>query len=704
MINDRRSAPRRYDCRRPPQRPTFKSSLAAAALLRALGHAPTHVHRAYAARWWALLTFILLLPLLASAEVDRRTLHDGTLVMEDIPEIPDEVVDDLLRYQNIRAARFRAWTWDGNGIYVATRFGDVDSLHRVDMPGGARKQITFYREPVREVTGRPGSDRLLFTRDAGGNEFAQIFELEPTSGKEKMLTDGESRNGAMAWDRRGSRIAYQSTWRNGASNDVWVMDPANPSRAEIVLESPDGTWWGPTEFSATGSKLLVSNYVSITDSRVHVLDLDSGEVTLVAGGPDNKSANVPVAFDDDSEGIWLMTNQGSEFRQLGWQPAEPGAKPMIVTADIPWDVSDATISHDRSRIAFVTNEDGMSRVYLLDTKSREYRHVESIPKGLAFGIEFSPDDRRLAMTLNLTQTPSDAFVLDLGATPLEYGALTRWTTSEVGGLDTTAFRTPKLVRYPTFDKVGERPRKIPAWVYKPAGKGPFPVIISIHGGPEGQARPAFRATYQMWIDKLGVAVIQPNVRGSAGYGKTYLGLDNGFNREGSVKDIGALLEWIATQPDLDTDRVAVYGGSYGGYMVLASAVHYSDRLKAAVEIVGISNFVTFLENTQDYRRDLRRVEYGDERDPAMRAHLEKISPLNNVDKIGVPLFVAQGENDPRVPVTEARQMVDALRAQGHTVWYMNAMNEGHGYRKKANRDTYQQAMILFFEEHLIDGD
>jgi dipeptidyl aminopeptidase/acylaminoacyl peptidase len=204
--------------------------------------------------------------------------------------------------------------------------------------------------------------------------------------------------------------------------------------------------------------------------------------------------------------------------------------------------------------------------------------------------------------------------------------------------------------------------------------------------------------------KLGVAIVVPNVRGSAGYGKTYLGLDNGFRREDSVKDIGALLDWIATQPDLDEDRVAVFGGSYGGYMVLASAVHYSDRLRAAVDIVGISSFVTFLENTQDYRRDLRRVEYGDERDPEMRAHLEKISPLNNVDKISVPMFVVQGENDPRVPVTESTQMVTALREQGNTVWYMNALNEGHGYRKKENRDIYQQATVLFLQQYLVGGE
>lgn len=631
-------------------------------------------------------------------------MNDGNLVLEDIPEIPIDVVVDLMRYQNIRAANFRAFSADGSSIYVSTGFGDVDSLHRVDMPGGARNQITFYREPVSSVTRRPGSEQLYFLRDAGGSEFAQIFEMEPASGKARMLTDGESRNGGVVWDRRGGRIAYQSTRRNGASNDVWVMDPAEPGRAELVLESPDGTWWGPAEFSATGSQLLLANYVSITNSRVHVLDLDSGKLSLIAGGPDPRSANLPVAFDDESAGIWFITDKGGEFKQLAWQPAEPGGRPVIVTADIPWDVSNATMSHDRSRMAFSTNEDGVSRVYLMDTKSREYRRVETIPTGLAFGFAFSPDDRQLGMTLNLAITPSDAFVLALGEEPLDYGALTRWTSSEIGGLDTSAFRTPELVRYPTFDQAGDRPRQLPAWVYKPPGDGPFPVIISIHGGPEGQARPAFSATYQMWIEKLGVTVIQPNVRGSAGYGKSFLGLDNGMNREDSVRDIGALLDWISTQPDLDADRVAVYGGSYGGYMVLASAVHYSDRLKAAVDIVGISNFVTFLENTQDYRRDLRRVEYGDERDPAMRAYLERISPLNNVDKISVPLFVAQGENDPRVPVSEARQMVDALRREGHTVWFMNALNEGHGYRKKANRDAYQQAMILFFREHLVGSE
>jgi dipeptidyl aminopeptidase/acylaminoacyl peptidase len=645
------------------------------------------------------LFFLFVLPAVADAE--RRVANNGNLVMEDVPEIPVDIVDSLNRYQNVRSASFQTWSGDGKSLFINTRFGDVGQLHRVDMPMGARHQVTFYSEPVGEVARQPKGSSLVFTRDAGGSEFSQIFLLDPAGGDAHMITDGESRNGAVIWDREGRRLAYQSTRRNGASNDIWLADPDNPAGSRVVLESPDGSWWGPAEFSRTGTRVLVTNYVSITDSRVNLLDLDTGNVTLLAGGTTNPSVNVPLAFDDDNDGFWFITDRAGEFSVLAWQSLEEGAEPEYITKEIPWNVDGGAISHDRRRAAFTVNENGRTAVYLFDPRTREYRRIDSIPVGLVGGLEFSPDDARLAMTINTANSPSDTYVLELRAGALDYAELVRWTQSEVGGLDTTTFIEPELIEFPTFDEVGGAPRKIPAWIYRPRGSGPFPVVVSIHGGPEGQARPAFTSTYQLWLEKLGVAVIVPNVRGSAGYGKTYVSLDNGFNREDSVKDIGALLDWIEVQPDLDQDRVAVFGGSYGGYMVLASAVHFSDRLKAAVDIVGISSFVTFLENTQDYRRDLRRVEYGDERDPEMRAHLEKISPVNNVEKIEVPLFVVQGENDPRVPVTESIQMVEALRQQGETVWYMNALNEGHGYRKKENRDIYQQATVLFLKTHLL---
>ncbi|MGI9262870.1 MAG: S9 family peptidase, partial [Woeseiaceae bacterium] len=455
-----------------------------------------------------LLTVTTLVAISAlGADPVSRTANNGNLVMEDIPEIPAEIVNDLNRYQNVRSASFREWTEDGRGMYISTRFGDVSQIHRVDMPGGARTQVTFYDEPIGGVTRQPGGSNIIFTRDAGGSEFSQVFLLDPIDGATTMLTDGESRNGGVRWDRDGRRIAYTSTARNGRSNDVWMMDPEDGESAELILESPDGTTWGASEFNATGTRVLITNYVSIADSRVNLLDLDTGSVTLLAGGPDNRSANFGFAFDDANDGFWFVTDQGGEFRQLAWQAAEPGAEPEILTDDIPWDVGAGAISHDRKRLAFTANENGMSRVYLMDTDSREYRAIDNIPTGLAFGLEFSPDDRQLAMTLNTSTNPSDTFVLALGDGPLDFGELVRWTTSEVGGLNTSAFRTPKLVSYPTFDEVDGERRQIPAWVYKPAGEGPFPVVVSIHGGPEGQSRPGFSSTYQMWMDKLGVAVV-----------------------------------------------------------------------------------------------------------------------------------------------------------------------------------------------------
>lgn len=650
------------------------------------------------------LAFLAGMALPSTAEVEIRTVNNGNVVLEGVPEIPPEIGHQLRRYQNTRAASFQDWTADGEGIYVSTRFGNVSQIHRVATPGGARTQLTFFDEPAGGADRQPGGSMLTFLMDAGGNEFRQIFLFDPVNGDARLLSDGESRNGAVLWSRDGRRIAFQSTRRNGRSNDVWVMEVDDPRSARMVLESPDGSWWGPSDWSADGKRLLISQYVSINDSRIHLLDLATGESRRLAGGGDQPESwlGIGPVFDSSGDGIFVATDRGSEFTRLAHMDLETGEIETI-SGEIPWNVDELELSHDRKRAAFVVNAGGLDQLYLMDAETFDYAPVEGLPAGLLGSLSFSPGDNRLAMNLNTTRTPSDVYSLELGAGPTAAGELVRWTMSEVGGLDTDTFVGAELVDYPTFDDVDGAPRRIPAFLYKPPGDGPHPVVVLIHGGPESQHRPAFRSTVQMWARELGVAVVAPNVRGSAGYGKKYLKLDNGFKREDSVKDIGALLDWIDTRPDLDGGRVAVYGGSYGGYMVLASLVHYSDRLRGGVDIVGISNFVTFLENTQDYRRDLRRVEYGDERDPEMRAHLEKISPNNNAERITAPLFVAQGENDPRVPVTESAQIVRDVRAAGYDVWYMNALNEGHGFRKKENRDLYNEIVALFFKTHLL-GD
>jgi len=623
--------------------------------------------------------------------VDTRTVNNGNVVLEQVPEVPVELVDQLNRYQAVRSAGFNDWTADGQGIYITTRFGDVSQVHRVDMPGGARRQLTFFREPAGGVSQRPGHTEFSYRMDKGGSEFYQLFLYDLETGDHRRLTDGESRNGAALWSRDGTQLAYQSTRRNGSSNDVWLMDPDDTGGARLALESPDGTWWGPADWSPDNSRLVIMNYVSVTDSRLHLLDVETGELSHLAGGGDEPASysGITPTFSGDGSGIFMATDADGNFRRLIYLDLASGER-RVVTGDISWDVEGFALSDDGTRAAFSVNRGGRSDLYLLDPESLAFEPVDGLPSGVMFGLEFSPDGSRLAMTLNTPKTPSDVFALDM-----ETRALTRWTYSEVGGLNTDLFVEPELVEFESFDG-----RMIPAFVYRPRGDGPHPVIVSIHGGPEGQYRPFFSSTFQLWVNEIEAAVIAPNVRGSAGYGRENVMLDNGMKREDSVKDIGALLDWIAAQPDLDENRVAVYGGSYGGDMGLASAVHYTDRLTAAVDIVGISNFVTFLENTQSYRRDLRRPEYGDERDTEMRAFLEAISPNNHSDKITIPLFVAQGENDPRVPVTESEQIVKAVRANGHDVWYMNALNEGHGFRKKENRDLFSQITVMFLQQYL----
>jgi len=648
------------------------------------------------------LSILLLAPLVASgASFEALSANDGQLIMRGVPEIPAALAERIRQYQEVRSATFLDWTHDGKGLYIRTQFGEVSQVHRVDAAGGRRQQLTWYPEPIGQVLRRRKSRQLAITMDQGGAEQDQIFLFDPRDASTRKLTDGQSRNRLLRWSRDGRRLAFQSTRRNGRSNDLWIMDPDRPESAELLLEAPPGSWYGPADFSEDGRLLLVQQFLGVLDSRIHVVDLGSRNLQLVAGDPANPSANRAITFDRSGTGFYFITNARGRAAELAWRSLEPGTPAQSLTAGIGWDVTDFALSADGKRGAFVTNEDGASRLYLLNTKNHRFAKVGKIPLGLISNLDFSPDGRRLALTLSTSQTPSDVYVLQLGRRAERAAALERWTFSEVGGLDPQEFAEPELLHFPTFDLRGDQQRTIPAFIYRPPGPGPHPVIIHVHGGPEAQYRPGFSSRAQMWVAELGAAVIAPNIRGSTGYDLDYLALDNDFRREDAIRDIGALLDWIATQPDLDQERVAIYGASYGGYVVLASAVHYSERLRAGVDIVGISNFVSFLENTEDYRRAFRRYEYGDERDPEMRAYLERISPLNNVGRITIPLLVVQGRNDPRVPATESEQIVRALLERGQPVWYIEALNEGHGYERRENRRVYEQAAVLFLRQFLL---
>jgi dipeptidyl aminopeptidase/acylaminoacyl peptidase len=606
------------------------------------------------------------------------------LRLEGAPAIPDALRARLDQYLNTRSAAMADLADDGRSMLITTRFGESIQVHHVAIPGGARTQLTFGREPIQATAFIPGQRSLIYVTDVGGDEQFQILRLDLDGWRTTRLTDGKSRNLAPVWSEDGKKLAWSSTARNGRDFDVWVSDGRSTGAVAV-----QGTGlWEPLGFSRDGNSLLIQEEISIAHSRLHLADLVKKTVTNITPG------DAPVAYRSavlapDGRRAYVTSDRGGEFVSLyeldlaksSWRP---------LTENIPWNVDNIALSRDGRTLAFVINEGGFGRLHLLDTRTRRAKRVASVPDGIVSGLTFARSAPVLGFTLASPTRTSDAYTYDL-----RRGAVTRWTESEMGGLDPARFVAPTLVEFPSFDGL-----KIPAFYHRPEGEGPFPVAILIHGGPEGQAKPRFSPLVKILVADMRIAVIEPNVRGSDGYGKTFLSLDNGFKREDSVKDIGALLDWIAGQKELDAKRVAVMGGSYGGYMVLASLVHFGDRIRAAVEQVGISNFVTFLENTAEYRRDLRRVEYGDERDPAMRKHLMAISPLSHVDKIRTALLVAQGANDPRVPASEGDQIVAAVRKAGRDVWYMLAPDEGHGFDKKENVDTFTLLAILFLEKHL----
>ncbi len=628
-----------------------------------------------------------------SAQVERR--EEGNLVIENIPDIPESVIDRMIQYRNARSARFRGWLPSGEGMLMSTRFGETSQIHIIKKPGGARTQITFFNEPVSSTALCPDKSKngFLFMKDVGGSEFFQIFWFDMENGTSKMITDGKSRFGILNWSNKGDKFTYYSTRRNGRDWDVYLASIDDPEKGKPVLEK-SGVW-AAVDWSPDDSKLMIMNYVSANESYYHILDIASGKLEQI-NPSDEKISYGSAIFDKNGNGVYLTSDEGTEFSHLRYYDLK-SKKTTVLTKDIPWDIGDMELSKDGSKLAFTANEDGVGTLYMMDTKSRKYEKVRGIPVGQVYSLDFSHDGKHLGFVNNNHKTPGDIYSLELGT-----GKLTRWTYSEVGGLNTEEFSATELIHYKTFDEVDGKKREIPAFITRPKNKkGPLPVVIDIHGGPEAQAQPGFSSTLQFWANELGIAVIEPNVRGSSGYGKSYLQLDNGFKREESVKDIGALLDWIEEQPDLDASSVCVFGGSYGGYMVLASMVNYNDRIKCGVDIVGISNFVTFLENTKPYRQDLRRVEYGDERDPDMREFQMKISPTTNAHKITKPLFIVQGLNDPRVPASEAEQILAKVRENGGEAWYLLAKDEGHGFRKKQNRDYFNYSVVMFFEEYLL---
>ncbi len=639
--------------------------------------------------------FFLHLHLIAQEKKDMNNL-----ILEDIPSLENELTERLPQYQNSRFASFVDWLPEEKGILIATRFGNTTQLHSVNAPLAARQQVTFFQEPVSNAAVARHADYngFLFQKDIGGNEYSQIFWYNLEDGSHEMLSDGESVNFGVKWSNSGEQFVFTSSRRNGKDFDIYVSSIKDPKEAEMIVSEGAGGYWWVADWAVDDSKILLSQYMSINNSNAYIYDFETKKLSQINESNDSV-VFAPLKWSKDPDVIYVKTDQGQLFSKLAAYNLKT-KKLSYITGAIDWNIEGFAINKERSLMAFTTNENGNSQLYLMtaDVKNN-YQKVPDIPMGQVYGLSFHPKGESLAITLNNAQSNSDIYTLAVDSKKME-----RWTRSESGGLNLTSFPTPELFTYETFDEVEKGvKRTIPAYIFKPqkrSSKEPLPVIINIHGGPESQYRPYFDTFRAFLVNEMDVAMIAPNVRGSSGYGKEYVQLDNWYNREKSVQDIESLLDWIEAQPDLDASRVAVMGGSYGGYMVLSSMFNYNDRIKCGIDIVGISNFVTFLENTKSYRRDLRRSEYGDERIPEMREFLHKISPTTNADKIKKPLLVIQGANDPRVPQSEADQMVEKIRENEGVVWYMIATDEGHGFKKKDNRDKMQEVIVTFFKNFL----
>jgi dipeptidyl aminopeptidase/acylaminoacyl peptidase len=607
--------------------------------------------------------------------------------MQNVPQVPVSLADATRPYLEYRSATFAGWNAADRSMLVRTRFGNTNQLHRVAAPGAARTQISFEPEPVAGQWS-PKGDVLVVAMDRGGSEFYQLYTLK--DGRLTLLTDGKSRNDFGAWSKDGRLVGYSSTRRNGADSDLYVVDPRDPSSDRLVAQVKGGGW-GIAAFMPNGREAVVADSQSISKVNLYVLDLRSGAMRPI-GDHKREIAYYQMKVAPDGR-LWVLSDEGSDFQRLGLLDIASG-KFTPRSPALNWDVEEFAISDDGRTIAFLSNEAGVSRLHLHDTASGAVRRVDALPEGVAADLEFAPWGT-LGLTLQSARIPGDAFAVD----PANL-AVTRWTASETGGLDPNRNALPELVEVTSFD--GE---KMSGFLYRPDPAkfpGKRPLLMWIHGGPESQDRPTFRGRYNYLMNELGVAMFYPNVRGSTGYGKRFVGLDNGpFKREDSVKDIGAFVTRLKADPGLDASRFTQTGRSYGGYMCYAVAIMFPTDFRSANCVVPISDFVTFLNNTQSYRRDLRRAEYGDERDPRQLDQFKRIAPMRRIKEIQVPLYVVAGENDPRVPASEARQVAAALKDRGTPVWLSIAQNEGHQWGKKENVDYQFWTDILFWRQTLL---
>ncbi len=616
------------------------------------------------------------------------------------------LLSELKSYNDIRSAGMAGWDGISGGLHVITRLGDYPQVHRVVSPGAARNQLTFFPRRVASVHMNPtGSRDFLYLQDGDGDERFRLHHYRMEAGRSQPLGPDSGRVASVLWSKKGGRFVYAYS---RPRSDQWEIRMGDTSGADTGLLLQAGAWF-PVDWSLDEKHLLLIKYISATRSELHHLSL--ADTSLKRLFPERDEAISDAFWIEDETrkptaapaSFLFVSDREGEFQRLYRHRAD-----QVATLGPPahWDVEWAVPDRQGRFVLYSLNEQGFSRMHRLNLGTGQSVPLKGMPVGImgkpAFPPPGKPGNRnKIAFTLNTPAHPGDVYDYDL-----ETHKLTRWTHSETGGIPSTHFVEPELIFFPTFDSADGRTRQLSAWLYRPAGptrpagSEKVPVVVSLHGGPELQARPGFDAFTQYLAGRQGIAILKPNVRGSTGYGKSFTRLDDGPLRENAVKDVGALLDWIARDARLDASLVAVSGRSYGGYLTLASLIHYGDRLRLGISTVGIANFVSFLKNTAEYRRDLRRAEYGDERDPKMFHFLQSISPLTHADKLKIPLLLSHGRQDPRVPYSESLALFENLERKNVPVWFLSFLREGHAFREPDNRLVHDVVQTQFLLRHL----
>ena len=601
------------------------------------------------------------------------------------------------RYLNIRSATSSALSPTGDQIAFLTNISGTAQVWMVNAQGGWPHQMTFFPDRVDFISWSPDGSGLIFAKSIGGDENAQLYWLAPDGSQIRLLTsEPKVRHNFGGWSHNGKQISYASNQRNRDFFDIYVMDVAT-GNSQLVHQQDGAN--APVAWSVDGRRLVVShvNEQLSLDNDLYLVDIATKTATHLT--PHEGAAEFSdVRFMPDGQSLLFTTNHKGEFQSLAQM--ELASRRVEILDDAQWDVAAIEVSDNGGMLAYTLNRDGFSELYvrrlntdgkpLITNLGSKGLPVKLPGKGVLSGLSFSRDGHKLALVFDGARFNADVWIYDLQARTLK-----QVTHSSRAGIFQSSFVEPELIRYKTFDG-----RMIPAWYYRPRNtpaNGPLPVIVQVHGGPEGQALPAFNAVDQYFLSR-GYAILGPNVRGSTGYGKTYTHLDDVQQREDSVKDLASAVDWLKSSGGADPKRIAVMGGSYGGYMVLAAVTLYPEIWSAAVELFGIANFETNLTRTAGYRRKLREREYGTlEKDLEF---LRSISPIYKVDRIRAPLFVLQGKNDPRVPYTESEQIVKALRDRSRPVEYILFEDEGHGFVKLNNRLFMYPQIVAFLDKHM----